>query len=205
MAAGHADVGGDGGRELHPGRKPVDGREPRPRCLCGQPHRPFFRVASACLRAWALHRNGATQTLHWISARHRARPLARGSRGSGWSAQSSFGLGFCRRSTATSWRSTKQLRVFRCGRTCEQCHPPGQADEDQVRHPYGHEPAIPPAATTTAGILAGQQPTPRFGTSQGPCLAISVWNTAAEGPLPIAGCRRDAPGTGSGRPEPRAG
>ena len=72
------------------------------------------------------------------SSRARAASTAR-------SAQSSFGFGFCRRSTATSWRSTSSSASFDGRRTREQHHPAGQADEHQVEHPYGHKPAILPA------------------------------------------------------------
>jgi hypothetical protein len=43
----------------------------------------------------------------------------------------------------------QQLGILRRRRACQQRHPPGQADEDQVQHPYGHEPAILPAARPT--------------------------------------------------------
>ena len=39
----------------------------------------------------------------------------------------------------------QQLGVLRRRRTCQQRHPAGQADEDQVEHPYRHKPAILPA------------------------------------------------------------
>ena len=57
--------------------------------------------------------------------------------------------------------------VFRRRRTRHQRHPSGQANEDQVKHPQGHKPAMLPAA----GLLsqanpAGQLPMPRFGTPQ---------------------------------------
>ena len=62
-----------------------------------------------------------------------------------WQGQSSFGLGFCRRSTATSWRSTSSSASFgaaeRAGSASQPCH----ADEHQVEHPYRHKTAILPA------------------------------------------------------------
>ena len=60
--------------------------------------------------------------------------------------QSSFSFGFCRRSTETSCSKDQQLCVFGGGRACQQDHPVGQADKDQVEHPCSLEPAILPAA-----------------------------------------------------------
>ena len=39
----------------------------------------------------------------------------------------------------------QQLRVLQRRRTGQQHHPPGQANEHQVEHPYHHKPAILPA------------------------------------------------------------
>jgi hypothetical protein len=39
----------------------------------------------------------------------------------------------------------EQLGILRRRRTCKQCKPSGQANEDQVKHPYCHKPAILPA------------------------------------------------------------
>ena len=39
----------------------------------------------------------------------------------------------------------QQFGSLRRRRTCQQRHPPGQADEEQVEHPYSHKPAILPA------------------------------------------------------------
>jgi hypothetical protein len=38
----------------------------------------------------------------------------------------------------------QQFGVLRRRRTCQQRHPPGQADEHQIQHPYHHKPAILP-------------------------------------------------------------
>jgi hypothetical protein len=61
------------------------------------------------------------------------------------SAQSSPGPGFCRRSTATSWRSTSNSVSFDAAERASSPIQPSQAHEDQVEHPYCHKPPILPA------------------------------------------------------------
>ena len=61
------------------------------------------------------------------------------------SAQSSFGLGVLAPQHRDLLAQHQQLGVLRCRRACRQRYPAGQADEDQVKHPCRHKPAILPA------------------------------------------------------------
>ena len=68
----------------------------------------------------------------------------------------------------------QQLGVLRCRRTRQQRHPAGQADEDQVEHPYGHKPAILPAQRPSRQSYSQvSSPMPRFGTQQA-CPALGA-------------------------------
>ena len=90
------------------------------------------------------------------------------------SAQPVPGFGFCRRSTATSWRSTSNSASFesaeRAGSTIQ------PAIRTKIRQaPYRHEPAMLPASQRiTAGESAGQPPMPHFGTPHALCSPSSV-------------------------------
>jgi hypothetical protein len=83
----------------------------------------------------------------------------------------------------------QQLGVLRCVRARKQYHPPRQAGEHQVEHPYRHEPAILPCA----------QPTPltnpqvsylchRFGTPQGRRSLPRKTPSPRSGPDPPGPC-----------------
>ena len=115
------------------------------------------------------------------------------------SARSSLGLGFCRRSTAISWRSTSNSRVLPRSRACQQHHPPGQTDEHRMQHPYCHKPPMLPATQPLPRQTSRSATYTRFGT-----LRIHAAPPARrhdgqrKGPRPRPASRHQA------RPPPRA-
>jgi hypothetical protein len=113
-----------------------------------------------------------------VPAQQRLRGLPAGSFAAVWgagrarrastirSAQSTWGLRFCRRSTATSWRRTSSSASFDAGQRASSAIHPVRRMRSGTASVWSRAcyPASP--AAIMAGIPAGQPPMSRFGTTQ---------------------------------------
>jgi hypothetical protein len=87
----------------------------------------------------------------------------------------------------------QQLGILRRRRTRQQRYPSGQADEDQVKHPYGHEPVILPAEQPSRqGYSQVSQPSPFWNptgeavTDLGRLAGRSALQSCGGGAYPLA-------------------